>query len=238
MIRFAVIAAGEGSRLKQEGIVPDKPMVCIHGEPLLHRLVRIFSLAGASEVDIIVNAHMPEVIAYMPTLEQEFKEKLTIRYLVKSTPSSMHSFHAMAPLLTEGPFCLTTVDTIFREEDFLPYIHTFMNSSHDGMMAVTDYIDDEKPLYVGTDAGMKITGFYDERQEDTHYISGGIYCLRPSAIDTLNKCISSGQSRMRNFQRQLVADRLNLQAYAFPKILDIDHASDIAKAESFLSLPS
>ena len=70
MIRFAVIAAGEGSRLKQEGIVPDKPMVCIHGEPLLHRLVRIFSLAGASAVDIIVNAHMPEGIAYMPSLDK------------------------------------------------------------------------------------------------------------------------------------------------------------------------
>ena len=29
------------------------------------------------------------------------------------------------------------------------------------MMAVTDYIDDEKPLYIGTDEDRNITGFYD-----------------------------------------------------------------------------
>ena len=40
---------------------------------------------------------------------------------------------------------------------------------------------------------------------------------------------------MRNFQRQLVADGLKLKAWPFSKILDVDHAADIAKAEQFLS---
>ena len=40
---------------------------------------------------------------------------------------------------------------------------------------------------------------------------------------------------MRNFQRALVADGLQLRAYAFSKVLDIDHASDIEKAEAFIS---
>ena len=39
---------------------------------------------------------------------------------------------------------------------------------------------------------------------------------------------------MRNFQRALVADGLRLQAWPFSKVLDIDHADDIAKAEAFL----
>jgi hypothetical protein len=39
---------------------------------------------------------------------------------------------------------------------------------------------------------------------------------------------------MRNFQRQLVYDGLKLQAYPFSKILDVDHAEDIQKAEDFL----
>ena len=41
-------------------------------------------------------------------------------------------------------------------------------------------------------------------------------------------------SRMRNFQRQLVAEGLRLEAYSIPKILDVDHRDDIAKAEAFL----
>ena len=40
---------------------------------------------------------------------------------------------------------------------------------------------------------------------------------------------------MRNFQRQLVKDGLALRAHVFSKILDVDHATDIRKAESFLS---
>ena len=104
----------------------------------------------------------------------------------------------------------------------------------DGMMAVTDYIDDEKPLYVGVDSEMNITGFHDQRQPDSRYISGGIYCLRSSALHTLHRCMEQGQSRMRNFQRGLIEDRLNLKACPLSKILDVDHASDIEKAEAFL----
>ena len=40
---------------------------------------------------------------------------------------------------------------------------------------------------------------------------------------------------MRNFQRQLVTDGLKLKAYPFPKIVDVDHAEDIKKAEEFLN---
>lgn len=47
--------------------------------------------------------------------------------------------------------------------------------------------------------------------------------------------MAKGMVRMRDFQRQLVADRRRLKAYPFERILDVDHASDIAKAEAFLS---
>ena len=102
-------------------------------------------------------------------------------------------------------------------------------------MAVTDFIDDEKPLYISTDEALNITGFHDEVTPGCRYISGGIYCLTPAAVKTLHGCMEKGMSRMRNFQRQLVADGLKLKAYPFKKILDVDHASDIVKAENFLA---
>jgi NDP-sugar pyrophosphorylase family protein len=158
----------------------------------------------------------------------------------------MHSFYELKPLIGNGKFCLTTVDTIFREKEFGEYIDAFKAYEGDGMMAVTDYIDDEKPLYISTDAEMNITGFHDSLENFAasepgkdgksvcKYISGGIYCLNEKAFTTLDKCINSGMSRMRNFQRQLVFDGLKLKAYQLSKILDVDHASDIEKAESFL----
>ena len=84
-------------------------------------------------------------------------------------------------------------------------------------MAVTDFIDDEKPLYISTDSALDITGFHDEATPECRYISGGIYCLTPAAVKTCMGCMEKGMSRMRNFRRQLVADGLKLKGLSFYK---------------------
>lgn len=232
-MKFAIIAAGEGSRLQQEGVALPKPLVNIHGEAMIDRLLRIFRENGAKEIVLIVNTLNPMTEQHILRLKEEGKAS-DVKMVVKSTPSSMHSFAELAPFLSDDMFCLTTVDTIFREAEFKSYISNFKQSEYDGCMAVTDYIDDEKPLYVATDSDLNIVGFHDQNEEDK-YISGGIYCLRPNALKTLDRCMKEGQSRMRNFQRALVADGLKLKACPFSKILDVDHAEDIAKAEAFLN---
>lgn len=74
--------------------------------------------------------------------------------------------------------------------------------------------------------------FHDQCEGDDHLISGGIYCLGDKALDVLDHCMEQGMSRMRNFQRQLVAEGLRLEAYPIDKILDVDHKEDIAKARN------
>ena len=242
-MKFAILAAGEDSRLAQEGVELPKPLVKINGEAMIDRLIRIFKDNGAEEIVIITNNLTPLTQNHLRDLQTKDE---SIKLIVKTTPSSMHSFYELKPLIGNGKFCLTTVDTIFREKEFGEYIDAFNAYDGDGMMAVTDYIDDEKPLYISTDAEMNITGFHDSLENFAasepgkdgksvcKYISGGIYCLNEKAFTTLDKCINSGMSRMRNFQRQLVFDGLKLKAYQLSKILDVDHASDIEKAESFL----
>lgn len=229
-MNYAIIAAGEGSRLAQEGISLPKPLVKLNGKEMIRRLIDIFLANDATSISIIVNEEMTQVQQYVKNLKLD----IPLNIVVKSTPSSMHSFFELRNFLRKGKFCLTTVDTIFHEEDFARYIQAFIRDNEsDGMMAVTDFIDDEKPLYVSVNGDMNISGFLD-KSEDCKYISGGIYGLTPKAIDTLESCLAGGQSRMRNFQRQLVSDGLNLKAYPFSKIVDVDHAEDIAKAEQFL----
>lgn len=179
-MKYAIIAAGEGSRLAGEGVSVPKPLVPICGEPMIERLLRIFRQNGAEETVVIVNTLAPQTEQYVRELIANGQAP-EVRLVVKTTPSSMHSFAALAPYLDGGPFCLTTVDTIFREEEFSEYIKTFKNTTADGLMAVTDYIDDEKPLYVATDEALRITGFLDSYERDVRYISGGIYALKPVA---------------------------------------------------------
>ena len=100
-------------------------------------------------------------------------------------------------------------------------------------MAVTRFIDDEKPLYVSTDDDMNITAFLDDNKE-CKYVSAGIYGLTPQTINILKDCMANGESRMRNFQRALLRNGMRLKASDIGKTFDIDHASDIIKAEHFL----
>ena len=230
-MKFAIIAAGEGSRLASEGIKAPKPLIELQGVPLIERLVRVFARQGADSINIIVNGQQPDTLAHIKKLQKEFP----INIVVKSTPSSMHSLHALSHLLRGDRFCLTTVDTLFHEDEFAAYIKAFKESDGDGIMAVTDYIDDEKPLYVDTDTELNITAFSDRATENSRYISGGIYGLSPESLDILDECMSEGIERMRNFQRRLVQSGMKLKAYPFSKIIDIDHAEDISKAEKFLS---
>lgn len=237
-MKYAVIAAGEGSRLAAEGIESPKPLVQVGGELLIDRLIRIFMDNDAEEIVIICNDLTTLVARHLLDIQQNGLKgrPIPLRFMVKSTPSSMHSFFELSRYLADGPFCLTTVDTIFRPEEFKAYMAAFkadVEAGSDGLMGVTDYIDDEKPLYVDADDELNITGFLD-KSDTCSLISGGIYGLTPKAITTLNGCIDRGESRMRNFQRALINDGQRLKAYKFSKVLDIDHASDIKKAEDFL----
>ncbi len=234
-MNFAIIAAGEGSRLQQEGVATPKPLVSLNGRPMIGRLIDIFVNCGAECISVIVNEQMTQVREYLEDLATRLPVEL--RLVVKSTPSSMHSFYEVSSVLPEGRFILTTVDTIFHEDDFRRYVDAFAGEGADvdGLMAVTSYIDDEKPLYVDVDSQMRITAFNDTPSPEAKYISGGIYGLDRTAIGVLQKCIDGGVSRMRNFQRALVAAGFNLRAYDMGKIIDVDHQSDIEKAITLIN---
>ena len=140
-MKFAIISAGEGSRLSQEGVALPKPLVQLNGVAMIDRLIQIFIRNGADKVVVIINNENQLTKEHL----QELKKKLEIplELIIKTTPSSMHSFYELSKYLEDDKFCLTTVDTIFREEEFSKFIQYFKESEADGCMAVTDYIDDD-----------------------------------------------------------------------------------------------
>ena len=179
-MNYAIIAAGEGSRLAQEGVAKPKPLVELQGEPMIGRLINIMLRCNAESISIIVNEHMTEVRQYLESLELP----VPLNLVVKTTPSSMHSFWHLSQVIPQGKFCLTTVDTIFREEDFKGYIEAFeADEEHDGMWAVTPFVDDEKPLWVEVDDQMGITAFRDKKWDGAQYVSGGVYAMTKENID-------------------------------------------------------
>lgn len=237
-MKYAIIAAGEGSRLVSEGVAEPKPLVRLGGETLIDRLVRIFTDNGATGIVIVYRSGMDGVAAHVSRLAGTGAgvRHVPVEAVEALTPSSMHSLMAIADRLEGAPFCLTTVDTVFAESAFSRYVAALSavaDGSLDGVMGVTGYVDDEKPLYVNTDGDMNITAFLDSAHA-CRYVSAGVYGLSPRSLGVLRACVEAGESRMRNFQRALLRGGLRLKAEDMGMVFDIDHAADIAKAESFI----
>ena len=234
-MHFGIIAAGEGSRLSQEGSERAKPLIEIGGEAIIGRLIRIFEMAGADSVSVVVRENMPEVKDYLYRMSLRRGIPLNVREA--TTPSSMHSFHELTRMMPGNErFVATTVDTVFQPEPFLRYVEAFADAGKDiaGYMGVSDFIEDEKPLYVETDEEMRIVAFEDRPEGAAKYVSGGIYGLDGRGVEVLEECMERGIERMRNFQRELILSGLTLKAFPMGKIIDIDHISDIKRAEDFI----
>ena len=183
-MKFAIIAAGKGSRMASEGEMLPKPLVKIGGEPMIKRLIDSFMRCGATAISIIINEEMDEVREYLNSLELP----IPLDVIVKSTEGSLLSFYEISDRLKDDKFCLSTVDSVFDEEEFEGYIEKFKSDSDvDGYMAVTSFIDDEIPLYIDVDESNLITKFSDEPWEGVRIISGGIYALSAKA-ELVSQC--------------------------------------------------
>lgn len=228
-MKAGIIAAGEGSRLRSEGVTVPKPLVQIQGVPLIERLLQTFVHNGISDVVCIVNEYSLDVKRFVE--EKDFG--IPVQFVVETTSSSMHSLFALAPHLRDEQFLLSTVDPIFDEREFSKFLHhARLRQSADGVLAITNYIDDENPLYVQMDTANRIVSFSKSTQ--TPWVTGGMYVFSPRIFNEMNAVLRAGIERLRNFLGYLLANGYIIEGFPFSKIIDVDHISDIRVAEEML----
>ena len=231
-MKAGIIAAGEGSRLKAEGVSVPKPLVRVDGIPLIERMLNSYIRCGITEVSCIINEYSLSVRDFV----QSKNFPIPINFHIETTPSSMHSFLALEPYLNKGRFLLSTVDSIFDEGDlkrFLRYAETHPQT--DGVLAVTDFIDDEKPLYVQMAEDSRIIRFgKDGANEPPWWVTGGLYIFSPKVYSEKARVLAQGMQQLRNFLSHLLESGYRIDAFPFSKIIDVDHESDIRAAELHL----
>jgi len=109
--RVGMIAAGWGERLRGHAATP-KPLVSVGGQPLIQRVLQSIEEVHPTELVCIVNEASLPVREFVQQLPLGFP----VRWIVRTTPSSLHSFLAVLEALAEedpaGPFLMTTVDTL------------------------------------------------------------------------------------------------------------------------------
>jgi NDP-sugar pyrophosphorylase family protein len=224
-VRFAggIIAAGEGSRLRQGGFAMPKPMVPIAGVPLIESTIRNLCAAGAEPLAIIVNeqerACVDWVRARFPGLAVEF--------IVKTTASSLESFGEVVRRHPGGRMLVSTVDAWCAEADFVRFVETAARRPADAtVLAVTPLVADEKPLRVVVAADGRIEAIGGEAGD---LVTAGVY-LVPEAVRTL--ALPAGLGRLRDFLQWLSHSGAPLYGEIIEQVVDVDRADDVALAET------
>jgi len=204
--------------------------VKVGGMSLMERTLRALILGGADEIAFVVNERMDSVVDAVQALHLP----VPVHPVIQTTPSSMHSLHALAPCLKNDRFVLCTVDSVMRTDEFCAFMRSFATGTErDVLLSYTDFVDDENPLRIAVDGEDRVIGLGPHAQ-DSPFVTLGLYGMSPSVFPVLERAVGAGEQRLRNFLARLLAAGVGVFGHRISKGVDVDRIADVQVAEAFL----
>ncbi len=227
-MKAGILAAGLGSRFLQAGWTEPKPLVRLNGIPLIDHVLGNLFRAGIEGVELLLNERPPADAVAAHVEGSPLGSRL--RVWRKTTRSSYESFRFLLERLGEPPFLLSTVDTIFSREELEAFLDVGAYPADCRMvLATTDFVHDERPLWVAVGPGGRIEEIGEgvtERKE----VTAGLYLVLGRLPDPAEE--DGSFNALRDFLGFLVRRGERVHARRFRLVLDIDRPEDIRLAES------
>ncbi len=182
-MKAGILAAGTGSRFLQAGWDEPKPLVRLADRPIIHHVLDNLFQAGVESVEVLLNGHerfdpVEDYLRGLPGAEQR------IRVSRKITRSSFETFSCLLKQMGPPPFVLSTVDSILDRRDLERFLQPESYPPECALaLAVTDYVNDEKPLWVEFDPTGKISCI-GEGVSEKRYVTAGIYFVLKDLSET------------------------------------------------------
>jgi NDP-sugar pyrophosphorylase family protein len=233
-LRAGVLAAGRGERLRTQSSHP-KPLVKVGSQTLIEHVLNSMSDAGASEVVVIINEDSIAVRDHVAALKWPF----ALRWIVETTPTSMHSFLRLVETLAvdgdKGPFLLSTVDIVAGAQTYSRFVAEARQHEQAAVtLALTLPGDDEKPLLVRTAPGDSRIVAIGEAATPSDYATAGVYSVRASILREAEAARREGVDALRTFLGRLLDRGYYLTGIPIAQSIDVDRPGDIRAAEEFL----
>jgi NDP-sugar pyrophosphorylase family protein len=232
--KAGILAAGRGERLR--GASNDlKPLVKIGSHTLIEHVLMAISAAGPSEVAVIINEDSLAVRDKVSEREWPF----TLRWIVETTPTSMHSFLRLVETLAadgaEGPFLISTVDTVATPQAYARFMAEVRRNNQAAVtLALTSPGDDEKPLLVRIAPGTSRIIAIGDAAAPSEYATAGVYAVRPSILREGEAARRDGLDALRSFLGRLLDRGYELSGIPIAAAIDVDRPDDIGAAEALL----
>ena len=230
-MKVALIAAGLGERLRQAGFPEPKPLVPVAGQPLIDHVLGAVSAAGLRDVACIVNAESRGIEEHCG----ERWPQLQFQFVRRSTPSSMESLFTLSPLLRSERFLLLTVDAIFHPSVLPAFVRAARERADaHAVLAVSSFVDDEKPLWVRVASDGRITALGPGAQ-GSGVVTAGFYIFEPVIFDEIEAARQRRLSALRQFLAHLLERGYRVYGERVPKTVDVDRPEDVRAAAAFIA---
>jgi NDP-sugar pyrophosphorylase family protein len=217
-IRAGILAAGEGSRLREDGWAMAKPLVPVEGVPLIEHVIGNFLEAGIETLAIIFNAREEDCARFV---RSRFPGA-PIQILVKTTASSYESYREILGVLPPGPALVSTVDAWCPRADFVEFARKANETpDEETVLAVTPFVSDEKPLWVHLEEDGAITRIGGD---SGNAVTAGIY--RFSQLARARPAPAS-LGRLREYLAWLLESGESIRGISIETVVDVDRASDV-----------
>lgn len=229
-MKAGLIAAGLGERLRAGGIAVPKPLVEVAGRPLIDHVLGAVAAAGIDDVFCIFNERDDAVERHC----RSRRGAPRLQIVRRTTPSSMESLFTLAPHLNEAPFLLLTVDAVFAPavlRDFLAAAAGHADA--DVVLAVTDFVDDEKPLRLAMEVGGRVTAL-GSAAAASPLVTAGFYVLHPRVFTEIEPARAARYTALRQYLDHLLQRGYRVYGARSGKTVDVDRPQDIAAADAFV----
>jgi NDP-sugar pyrophosphorylase family protein len=233
-LKAGVLAAGRGERLRGE-FNRLKPLVKVGSQTLIEHVLEAMSDAAAADVVVIINEDSLAVREHVSAREWPF----TVHWLVETTPTSMHSFLRLIETLAadggEGPFLLSTVDTLASPKTYARFMAAARDNSEAAVtLGLTAPGEDEKPLFVRLAPESSRVAAIGGAAAPSNYVTSGVYAVRASILREADAARREGVGALRTFLGRLLDRGYHLAGIPIAQSIDVDRPADIETAEAFL----
>ncbi|WP_040547153.1 nucleotidyltransferase family protein [Pedosphaera parvula] len=195
-MKAIILAAGKGTRMRELTNELPKPMLKVHGKPILEHILEGIAAAGVHEVFIVTGFKAEVIESYFGTGE---KWKLKIAYGRQLVQDGTGKAPELAQdFIGSSPFFLSYGDILVRPETYQQMVHRYNEDYFSGVLTVTGSEDVTKGGLVFFDEKFSLKRLVekpspaqlDELQRDgwlksgdTAWYNAGIYIFRPSLFD-------------------------------------------------------
>jgi len=206
-VKAVILVGGQGKRLRPLTFAIPKPLLPVGEKPVLQLLIEQLRAAGIPEL-VLATGHQAELIRAFCGDGSRFGVSIAYVHEEIALGTAGPLDLAREHLQGEDRFLLLNGDVV-AELDFRRFVEAARQAACDLTVSYTRYRY-RSPYGVLTIAGDTVQDIV-EKPEQEFYISAGIYCLTPAALDLVPQGVFFTMPEL--IHRLLAAGR---KVYAYP----------------------